>query len=59
VFVKYLVLRYSKYVQQLRVDADKDGLYDIFESSRFGTDPTNPDTDGDGILDGNDVQLPG
>jgi len=59
VFVKYVVQRYSKYAQQLRVDADKDGLYDIFESSRFGTDPTNPDTDGDGILDGDDVQLPG
>jgi lysophospholipase L1-like esterase len=55
VFVKYVLRRYPQHVKQLRVDADGDGLYDIFESSRFGTDPTKPDTDGDGILDGDEV----
>jgi hypothetical protein len=32
-------------------DADNDGLPDVFERI-VGTDPHNPDTDGDGILDG-------
>jgi hypothetical protein len=29
-------------------------LYDEFEVERYGTSPSNPDTDGDGILDGKD-----
>ena len=36
-----------------RVDADSDGLSDAEESFLL-TDPRNPDTDGDGLLDGND-----
>jgi hypothetical protein len=32
-------------------DSDNDGLLDIYEPL-FGLDPLNPDTDGDGILDG-------
>jgi lysophospholipase L1-like esterase len=52
VFVKYLRNNYPKYVARLRPDADQDGLYDVFESSKFGTDPANPDSNGDGILDG-------
>src|SRR5207244_4142907 len=32
--------------------SDFDGLTDGDEVFRTGTDPTNPDTDGDGILDG-------
>jgi len=32
-------------------DSDKDGLSDVRESS-FKTDPKNPDTDNDGLLDG-------
>ncbi len=32
-------------------DSDSDGLSDSFESS-IGTDPDNPDTDGDGFTDG-------
>ena len=31
---------------------DNDGLSDILESSQYGTDPNDPDTDGDSLLDG-------
>lgn len=34
-------------------DSDLDGLYDLEEMQR-GTDPKNPDSDGDGILDSED-----
>lgn len=37
----------------LRVDRDHDGLTDLAEK-RLGTDPTNPDTDGDGLPDSQD-----
>ncbi len=36
------------------VDSDEDGLVDRDEA-RLGTDPSNPDTDGDGVLDGAEV----
>lgn len=36
-------------------DLDNDGLPDRLESSQYGTDPTNPDTDGDGLDDGWEV----
>jgi hypothetical protein len=32
-------------------DDDNDGLADILETSQYGTDPNNPDTDGDGLND--------
>jgi hypothetical protein len=51
-FVKYILLRLPTYQRALRADLDQDGLYDIFERSRFGTDPTKKDTDGDGVADG-------
>jgi hypothetical protein len=35
------------------LDSDGDGLSDVDEHF-FGTDPLNPDTDGDGIIDSND-----
>ncbi|OGF19635.1 hypothetical protein A3G56_00360 [Candidatus Falkowbacteria bacterium RIFCSPLOWO2_12_FULL_45_10] len=35
-------------------DADSDGLSDKLELA-FHTDPTNPDTDGDGFIDGDEV----
>jgi lysophospholipase L1-like esterase len=54
VFIKYLLDDYKEHATRLRTDADNDGLYDLFERSKFGTDPTNPDTDGDGIKDGQD-----
>lgn len=36
------------------VDSDKDGLDDVREK-QIGTDPRNPDTDGDGLSDGDEV----
>ncbi|EEB77555.1 hypothetical protein GPB2148_1288 [marine gamma proteobacterium HTCC2148] len=36
-------------------DMDKDGLEDDVEITLYGTDPNNPDTDGDGVLDGADA----
>lgn len=47
-----------------RTDSDEDGLYDVVESAGIrlqngnilnGCDPTNPDTDGDGLLDGEEI----
>lgn len=35
-------------------DSDHDGLIDV-EESHYGTNPQNPDTDGDGYEDGNEV----
>ncbi len=37
------------------VDSDSDGLSDIEEQIVYGTNPSLPDTDGDGFLDGNEV----
>jgi outer membrane protein OmpA-like peptidoglycan-associated protein len=37
-------------------DSDNDGLTDI-EEEQIGTDPLNPDTDGDGIKDGEEVKV--
>lgn len=36
------------------LDSDSDGITDL-EEALFGTDAHNPDTDGDGFLDGNEV----
>jgi hypothetical protein len=38
------------------LDSDKDGLKD-WEEVLWKTDPNNPDTDGDGVLDGEEVKL--
>lgn len=38
-----------------RPDRDSDGIYDVFEGLKFGTDPDNPDTDGDTYSDGQEV----
>ena len=35
-------------------DIDQDGLFD-YEEPLYGTDPLNPDTDGDGFLDGEEI----
>ncbi len=37
------------------LDEDQD-LLNIYDEQAIGTDPLNPDTDGDGILDGTEVQ---
>ena len=54
VFIKYLLKDYREHIDNLRKDSDNDGIYDIYERSKFGTDPANPDTDGDGMNDGID-----
>jgi lysophospholipase L1-like esterase len=36
-------------------DSDGDGLSDYLETVKYGTDPNNPDTDGDGCTDGQEV----
>ncbi|MHA1506675.1 MAG: hypothetical protein ACTSR0_05810 [Candidatus Asgardarchaeia archaeon] len=41
-----LLIKYGK-------DSDVDGLADTVEAN-VGTDPNDPDTDGDGFIDGND-----
>ncbi len=38
-------------------DTDVDGLSNDDEINIYGTDPTNPDTDGDGLTDGAEVAL--
>jgi len=38
----------------IEVDTDSDGLCDVSETEIFGTNPKIADTDGDGILDGNE-----
>jgi S1-C subfamily serine protease len=49
---------FNKIVQSLtlkpQLDSDNDGLSDAQEA-QLGTDPHNPDTDGDGYLDGSEV----
>lgn len=61
-----LVNIYSKIIVNLKIDEtdnDKDGIADIFEISGMKlsngsviyTDPNNPDTDGDGLLDGEEI----
>jgi hypothetical protein len=50
-----LVLQTLVVVEVTDFDADGDGLSNIQETDDVGTDPLDPDTDGDGILDGVEV----
>jgi len=47
--------RFTQFISdaQIRVDTDHDGWTDLVEQ-RIGTNPRNPDTDGDGIIDSRD-----
>ena len=45
----------QQYGENLIVDSDRDGLPDEAEINIYHTDPHNPDTDGDGYLDGVEV----
>lgn len=54
IFINYLRVLYPQHAAVFRKDIDQDGLYDEFEVEKFGTDPSDPDTDDDGLLDGND-----
>lgn len=40
---------------EMMQDSDSDGLSDYDERSRYGTDPLNQDSDGDGYLDGVEI----
>ena len=51
---KYLKKELLTHVKALMPDTDEDKLPDFFETTVFGTDPNNPDTDGNGILDGDE-----
>ncbi|MFA6410786.1 MAG: CAP domain-containing protein [Candidatus Buchananbacteria bacterium] len=44
-----------EYIDLRQLDSDKDGLSDYEEINIFGTDPSNADTDNDGIGDGQDL----
>jgi len=37
------------------IDTDMDGLDDLYESQVYGTNPNNPDSDGDGYFDGDEL----
>lgn len=39
-----------------QIDTDKDGVPDALEL-KYGTDPKNPDTDGDGLTDGDEIMV--
>jgi hypothetical protein len=44
--------------KQVSIDSDRDGLRDVDEA-RYAADPTNPDTDGDRLLDGKEIHVYG
>lgn len=50
------LLKELEEAKNLEVDTDKDGLGDIEEKYKYGTNPNNPDTDGDSYLDGDEVK---
>jgi ABC-type transport system substrate-binding protein len=45
----------TMWVNVTAIDSDNDGLSDYDEENIHGTDPENPDTDGDGINDGDEI----
>jgi lysophospholipase L1-like esterase len=50
-FSNYISNNLRKKIKTLRIDKDKDQVYDIFETKKFGTDPSLNDTDSDGKSD--------
>ncbi len=56
--LKNLRAKVQDLMRAQRTDADADGIYDQLES-KFGTDNKVADTDGDGLLDGDEVFVTG
>lgn len=48
-------LRRSRSDRKTAIDSDQDGVADVDEIALFRTDPNNPDTDGDGVVDGVEI----
>lgn len=46
--------KWIKAKEEAETDSDGDGLSDLWEEYKSNTDPTNIDTDGDGVNDGDD-----
>ncbi len=55
VFIKYIKKSLPGKITALRPDLDSDGVYDLFETSKYFTDPTLLDSDGDGVSDGDEL----
>jgi len=49
-------ITYTSNLAPVVIDSDNDGLSDEDEEV-YGTDPLNPDTDGDGLMDGTEVDI--
>lgn len=47
----------KEWTEQYYADSDKDGLCDEYEHNISKTDPQNPDSDHDGLTDGEEVRL--
>jgi len=55
----YVLMGCSQPIQSAKaLDIDKDGLTNE-EESKYGTDPEKPDTDNDGLKDGDEVKIYG
>lgn len=52
----YLKTYCSKNIVEKALDSDNDGITDDEELNKYHTDPKNPDTDGDGYKDGDEVK---
>ena len=58
IFNAPLNLLHAKMLYQPASDEDEDGLSDLDEY-RFHTDPNNPDTDSDNLMDGDEIDFHG
>ncbi len=54
-FKRYLRHTLPGKVNKIHGDEDEDGVYDVFETLKYGTDTSLDDTDGDGLLDGVEI----